>query len=173
MILSMSEQAYLFFIAVLIGFFIGFVYDLLRIFRKVVHHGNIFIHLEDLLYWLFVAFIMFYVMLGKNYGEIRGFSILGNVIGMSVYFVTLSIFVIKVSMAVIEWIRKVLTAVLKILFFPIKICLRLLSFPYRFVRKKLKSFIYVIRKVLQKSKRYARIRTAKTKNNLRIILKKL
>ena len=173
MILSMSEQAYLFFIAVLIGFFIGFVYDILRIFRKVIHHANFFIHLEDLFYWLFVAFIMFYIMLGKNYGEIRGFSILGNIIGMSIYFMTLSIWIIKISITVIEFIKKVLLAIFKIVLYPIKICLRLLSYPYHFVEKRLKIASFATRKVLQKSKRYAKIKSTKTKNNLRIMLKKL
>ena len=173
MILSMSEQAYLFFIAVLIGFFIGFVYDILRIFRKVIPHANFFIHLEDFIYWLVVAFIMFYVMLGKNYGEIRGFSVVGNLIGMSIYFVTLSILVIKVSMTVIDFIKKVVVAILKIIFFPIKLCLKILSYPYYFVLKRLKTILFGIKKLLQKSKRYARIRGIRTKNNLRIMFKKL
>ncbi|MDE6168338.1 MAG: spore cortex biosynthesis protein YabQ, partial [Acetatifactor sp.] len=38
--------------ALLMGIFITFVYDLLRIFRRVVPHKAFFVSLEDLAFWI-------------------------------------------------------------------------------------------------------------------------
>lgn len=162
MILSMSNQAMLFLTAIILGLFVAFVYDILRIFRRTIAHAVIFIHLEDLLYWLFVSFIVFYVMLYKNYGEIRAFLLLGAALGMLFYFLTISRFVIGISMTVIHFFQKVLTATLNLMLFPVKLVIKLFSYPAR-----------ACKKYLKKTKSYAKIKNTKLRNELKIILKKI
>ena len=127
MILSMSDQAWLFLTTVLAGFVIGIVYDAFRIVRKIVSHRYWMVQLEDILYWLSVSLMMFYFMLHRNYGEIRFFSIAGVALGTVIYFCSLSLVVMKVSVAVIRFFQKVILAVADILFAPIRWLLRLIA----------------------------------------------
>lgn len=165
MILSMENQATLFLIAVVTGVFVGFVYDIFRILRKTIKHKNIFVQIEDIIYWLFASFVVFFTMLNKNQGEIRVFSIVGCAIGMCIYFSTLSPFIIKASVTVVEFFKKVFLTTLHIILLPVRFILRLLSFPTAIATKHL-------RKLFSAFKRYARIKQMKIKNNLRIIRKK-
>ena len=49
-----SENEFLLY-SLLTGIFITFVYDLLRIFRRVIPHKLIFVSLEDLAFWIYCA----------------------------------------------------------------------------------------------------------------------
>lgn len=132
--ISIGEQASIFLITVCVGFFIGFVYDLFRIFRKTLKHPNIFIQFEDLLYWVFVSLVMYYILLNKNYGEVRAFSIIGAFIGMIVYFLTLSQIFLPITVKIIEFVKKCITFIVKIVFIPIDFVLKLVQYPYRFFK---------------------------------------
>ncbi|MDR2940066.1 MAG: spore cortex biosynthesis protein YabQ, partial [Clostridiales bacterium] len=85
MILSMYNQAYIFVATIGLGFLSGLIYDAFRIFRVAIKHNNILTQLEDIIYWVFVTFIMFRFVISNNDGEVRGFLIGGMVIGMAVY----------------------------------------------------------------------------------------
>jgi len=108
MILSMQGQAFVFLAAVVTGFACGFVFDLFRVFRKAIRHGTILTQIEDAIFWVLAAFIVFYVMFTLNEGEVRAFSVLGAFLGMVLYFSTISRVIMKVSSKIIEMIKKVL-----------------------------------------------------------------
>ena len=72
-------------ISMLSGCVMVFLYDVLRIFRKLVTHGTIALAIEDMLYWVFSALFIFAMLYRKNDGLIRGFAIGGIVTGMLVY----------------------------------------------------------------------------------------
>ena len=55
-----------------LGILLVLIYDCLRIFRRLVRHGTMWISLEDLLYWIFTAFVIFAMLYQKNDGLIRG-----------------------------------------------------------------------------------------------------
>ena len=47
----------------LCGMFLALLYDLLRLFRRLVRHGNFALAVEDLLYWLACALLVFLLCL--------------------------------------------------------------------------------------------------------------
>ncbi len=173
MILSMSNQAVIFLTTAIIGVVIGFIYDLFRVFRKIVPHNDIFTYLEDAVYWVIVSIIMFYVMLNKNYGEIRFFSIFGAFLGMIIYFYTISRLFMKVSVAVVNFLVKVLKLLFDIIMAPFRLIYKLLYNPIMICKKRIKKVILGGRKVLHKSKNYAKIKKKKAISDIRIILKKV
>lgn len=173
MILSMSNQASLFLTTVIIGFSIGFLYDWIRIFRNIIKHANFVVQIEDVIYWICVSIGMFIIMLNKNYGEIRAFSICGFFLGMVIYFFTLSHLFMHVSMAVVSFIKKVIMITIHIILTPIKLLLKLLSYPYNIIKKSLLKLHSSNKKVLKKYKLYAKIKKNKIFKELKIIMKKV
>ena len=53
-------------VSFVLGILLVLVYDCLRIFRRLVRHGTVWISLEDLGYWVFTAFVIFAMLYQKN-----------------------------------------------------------------------------------------------------------
>ena len=71
--------------ALLMGIFITFVYDILRIFRRVVPHKGFFVSLEDLGFWIYCAAEVFLMMYHESDGNLRWFAVIGAMVGMFLY----------------------------------------------------------------------------------------
>ena len=56
-----------------LGILLVLVYDCLRIFRRLVRHGVVWISLEDLCYWIFTAFVVFAMLYQKRRRDPRVF----------------------------------------------------------------------------------------------------
>lgn len=89
-----NENVFLLY-ALLMGIFITFVYDILRIFRRVVPHGNFLISLEDIGFWIYCAAKVFVLMYHESNGTLRWFAVLGALVGMFVYKKLVSPFFVK------------------------------------------------------------------------------
>lgn len=72
------------------GALVTVVYDGLRIFRRVIAHGNVWIGIEDLFFWIFTAFWSFGVLYRENDGNLRIYTIIAMTLGMIAYHKTLS-----------------------------------------------------------------------------------
>lgn len=173
LILSMSEQAILFLTTIVLGSIIGFCYDFIRIFRFKIYHPNFLINIEDFIYWILATGFVFFIMLNRNYGEIRFFTILGVFLGMILYFCTISLLFLKVAEAVIEFIRKIIVILYKIISAPFILIFKILIIPYKVIKKIIVKLYKKEKKVLKKFQMYVRIKRQKTLNRIKIILKKM
>ena len=97
---AISEQAASLGVSILIGGALFLLYDIFRIFRRVVPHGNFWIGVEDFFYWLCCTAVVFVMLYRENDGLVRGFSIGGIMIGMLLYYFLLSRFVIRINVMV-------------------------------------------------------------------------
>jgi spore cortex biosynthesis protein YabQ len=173
MILSMSEQAQFFVLTVLLGAAVGIVYDCFRIIRLAFRHPDFLTQIEDLIYWLVSTLIIFYVILHRNNGEVRIYALLGVLLGMIIYFCTLSRLIMKISVTIINLVKKIIHFLITIVLFPFKLILKLLGYPARAIKKWTLKEASSGKKVLQKSGRYAKIRAGKVKEELYIIRRKV
>lgn len=169
MILSMSEQAWLFLSTVVIGFFIGFLYDIFRVLRRTVPHRAFVVQIEDVLYWGCASVLMFYFMLFRNYGEIRFFSIVGAVVGVVLYFCSLSRVFMSAAVAFIEFMKKVVATAVRILLGPVRLLIRLLT-P---LAKQMLRLARSSRGKLQYIKRAKSAKARKIRRNIHVMLKKV
>ena len=158
MILSMSGQAVIFLATVASGFCIGFAFDCLRALRRAIPHPDFLTQIEDIIFWIAAALIMFYVMLNLNYGEIRFYSIMGAALGMILYFASLSRLVMALSMAIINLIRKIIHALINILLAPFRLLRKIMRKPCAFCARKSKNALNNAIKVLKKNFAYGKIR---------------
>ena len=91
--------------AILWGFKLAFVYDAFLIFRNVIRHKNIFIHIEDFIYWIFCAFFVFDSLYEIGDGYIRWYIALGVGIGMLFYKLTISCWLVKIISSLLNMIK--------------------------------------------------------------------
>lgn len=68
------------------GVLIAFLYDLFRLKRRIVRTKPVLVHIEDILYWLCAAIILFLSSYILSSGETRVYFYAGSFIGGLVYF---------------------------------------------------------------------------------------
>lgn len=143
--------------AFLLGIFITFIYDILRIFRRVVSHNSFFVSLEDMLFWIYCGGEVFLMMYHESDGTLRWFAVGGALFGMFLYKKFISRFLVKYVSLVLN---KLLGAAGKVLAW--------LCRPLRFAgRKTGKTF----RKIGGKGRRLLSRGAHAVKNRLTIFLK--
>lgn len=112
---AIGSEAIFFLIAVLCGMGLVLVYDFFRIFRRIMAHGNIWIGIEDVCYWIFCTIVVFLLLYEKNDGMMRGFAFVGILLGGISYHFLFSPFVVKICVLVfgtiLRFLRKVLGVV--------------------------------------------------------------
>lgn len=78
-------EAELAFHSFLLGLVLMISYDLLRLFRLLVPHGNFWIGIEDFIYWLYCAIMTFALLFKENSGILRGYVIVCVFLAMYLY----------------------------------------------------------------------------------------
>lgn len=140
---SILKEADILLKALATGAVLILVYDFLRIIRRLVPHGTVWIAIEDILFWVGSAVAVFAMLCQENDGYLRGFSIGGVVLGMILYSVTLSPLVVKESVFLLE-------KILYLLFRPLVCFFKLLKKPVRFMGKKSRKIGRFLKKQLKK-----------------------
>ena len=102
-----GNQAYLFVTFTLVGIIIGALFDAFRILRKTFKTKDLVTYIEDVVFWILTGIIIIYAMYKFCDGQLRFFMIMGIVIGTTIYMLTLSKYVIKISVFLINIIKKI------------------------------------------------------------------
>lgn len=108
-------QGNMFVISLLLGAGMGFVYDWLRCLRRMIVHNNVFIALEDIIFWLFWTYFIIDSIHQYNYGSLRGYVFLGIAVGAVLYLTTISCLLMFVISNILYVTKKHLKKVKKML----------------------------------------------------------
>lgn len=116
----LAEESAILLYAGVLGLELGLVYDFFRIIRRVWRCGFFVTACMDLTFWLFAAGRTFYIMHTRSNGTLRWFAVLGVLVVLflymkwfSRYIVKIGVFVLRQVKALLGWMKKLLTSVLK------------------------------------------------------------
>ena len=93
--ISVSHQVFIFFAMVICGVACGIVFDLFRGIRYRRKTSSGVVAVQDILFWLSEVVLVYLVAYALNYAGVRAFELVALVIGSSVYFMTVSPYVIS------------------------------------------------------------------------------
>ena len=133
-----ANQAYLFIIFSITGIFITLIFDIFRIKRKVFKTSNIVTYIEDLIFWIITVIIILFMVWTFNDGEIRVYMILGLIIGMLIYLLTLSDIITKIGIILLKSLKKTISYIFSPL---ILICNKLYNNIKKIIEKNVKKII--------------------------------
>ncbi len=145
---GVAEQTRLFLLSVGFGFLLGIFYDLFRTVRLIILDSRAFVLFMDLLYSVFCTFLNFCFILAFDYGEVRIYTVLGEILGWLIYYFSFGAIAIRVSRAISRAAKRIVLLILK---------------PFIFIKRKIKRSVYIILKILKKLFRKS---TKKTKFSL-------
>lgn len=106
--------------SVLMGLVITFVYDWIRVLRRLFKHGAVLTSFEDIVFWLVCGLSVFYMLYRENNGTLRWFAVAGAMIGMLLYKMIVRDTFINIMSTCLHKIMWLVFRVLQIVLKPLK-----------------------------------------------------
>ncbi len=120
----MASQIQIFLFALLFGVVLGLFYDVFRVLRLVFECSKKQIFIQDIIYLVTSGFLTFTFILAVNSGEIRFYMIAGEIIGWCTYYLTVGELVVRLTMTIISFCKKVAAKSRKWIVIPISNCIK-------------------------------------------------
>jgi len=98
-----------------LGFFMGVTYDIVRCFRRLISHNNLFISIEDIIFWCSWTLLIIDKIITYNSGALRGYVFLGLFLGGILYLCTISCIMMPIITRMLYFVRKCLKKLNKML----------------------------------------------------------
>lgn len=115
-----ENQFFLFLIFIVNGILIGILFDFFRILRKSFKTNDFFTYLEDIIFWIITGIILLYSIFTFNNGEIRFFMFIGVLVGIILYILSISSFIIKINVTILTFFKNIIIKIFNCIIFPIK-----------------------------------------------------
>ncbi len=165
---SVSVESVFFLVSLGCGAMTAFFFDLFRISRRIKKTPDVVVGIEDILFAVAAALILFFGAYLKNSGEIRWHGFIGFLCGGGIYAVTVKNRFLRLGTFLVELIIKLVLKLLQLILFPIVLVFRLLKKPVSVVAW------YTGRKLrkMKKAVRRSGERTSIRMKNVRHILKR-
>lgn len=109
-----QNQVYVFLWSIFTGALLAFIFDLFRVVRRRGKSSVLIVCIQDVLYFLIVAFIIIMSSFITNDGELRGYMFFGYALGIMFYLLLFSKLVVKVLSLVFDMLGKAIDKCLTI-----------------------------------------------------------
>ena len=147
-----TNQAYLFLIFVINGVIIGILFDFFRILRKSFKTPDFVTYIEDVIFWILTGLLTLYSIFVFNNGEIRFFMFLGIFIGIALYMLLCSTYIIKFSVFIINKTKKIILKIFNIIAYPINLIYKILKKVFINVKNMTQKTTKIINKTIKNTK---------------------
>lgn len=126
--IDVSFQIITFLISLLLGGCFCIVYDVVRVLHKFYANGFIEVLVIDIMYWIIITVVSFCFLVIRCHGIVRGYVLLGCLLGFLLVRLTISKYLIKFFSIIFNIIRKFLSIIKTIIY-------AILSFVEKFSKK--------------------------------------
>lgn len=120
-------QLYSFIIYIASGIIIGIFFDIFRILRRSFKTPDIATYIEDILFWLCSAIFLLFILFKFNDGEIRSYTVIGLLLGVLIYMLTISKYFIKLNVKILAFFKKIIKKIINIILIPIKVIFNIIK----------------------------------------------
>ena len=105
------NQLYTLFVFILSGAVIGILFDLFRILRKSFKTPDIITYIEDILFWILTGLFLLYIIFKYSFGQLRIYMFVSLIIGIVIYFLTISKYFIKLNVKIVKFLNIIMTKI--------------------------------------------------------------
>ena len=151
------EQLISFIYFVIVGVVLSIIFDIFRILRRTIKTSDIVTNIQDILFCIITGMIILFSIFYFNNGELRLYVFLGVFIGITLYMIFISKYFIKINVAIINFIKKIIFFILKPFIFLLNFTKKLIFNPISFIIINVKGFtlknLQKFKKVTKKDKK--------------------
>ena len=124
---TIKVQFYIFLTSLYGGLIAGLAYDIYRITRHFSKPKKIATTIEDLIFWIGISLIFFYILNKSNWAELRGYIFLGFFAGGYIYLKVLSKIFFPFLIKIFNGLDLLFKGVIKAIVLPFKYINRILA----------------------------------------------
>ncbi|NLY77899.1 MAG: spore cortex biosynthesis protein YabQ [Tissierellia bacterium] len=128
-------EFYIFLNSIYAGLITGIIYDWYRVIRYYFKPKGFATLIEDLLFWIGVGLIFFYIINKSNWGQLRAYIFIGYFLGGLLYLKLLSKVLFPFFIRIFNRLRLVIKGIVYILKFPFVRVRKILSPAAKRIRK--------------------------------------
>ena len=151
--ITVARETRLFFCSLVLGAGLSVGYDFLLVLRLQTKHRSAAVSLEDFLYFLFCAAVTFGFVLKSNRGSVRGYLLVGQLLGWLCWHLTLGEWMVRLADAVVSLVRRLIAWCIRVVLFPLRLLLQPVWRVFgRFWRRFRRDSKKVLEKVVEKGK---------------------
>lgn len=143
--ITVARETQLFLYSLLVGAGLSLLYDLLRVLRLQMRHRPLAVTLEDVAYFLVCAMVTLGFVLKDNSGQVRGYILVGELIGWVVWHLSLGSVMVHAASAIASVLRRLCRIVLFPLYCICKLVWKIVNSLRAMVKK-------ILKKMIQKKK---------------------
>lgn len=151
---SLALELHIFLTSIYGGIIGGLVYDLYRAIRYHYKFSKFVTYIQDFLFWVCMTYIFFSILVKINWGEIRGYIILGFIIGLVMYMITFNKFIYPLALKLVGLLKGIVGHIID-----------LILWPFKYIKKKtypgLKKFRKLPIEIVRQGKKYRKIISSK------------
>ena len=155
---DVSEQTAVFLASIASGIIIGIMYDAESALRRGFKTGSAAAFVLDCLFWCMAVIIFFCAIYLTCGGQVHWYAPVGSILGLALYMIALSRYILPPLSAVAALCRKVFMQILRRILFPIvkilKTVAKIFSPIRKFVKNQLKKQQNFVQKNLEKVRRF-------------------
>ncbi|MDI3477123.1 MAG: hypothetical protein PWQ59_648 [Thermoanaerobacterium sp.] len=135
MVMNVQSQLYSFLVMLYGGMIIAILYDVYKVIRIILKPNRLATDIGDIIFWILGTIVFIFFLYISNYAEIRFYSFLGFLIGILLYNILLSPFVIKLLLLVYRIAKNIFIKAYKIVAYPFIAVYNMLIVPIRYFSK--------------------------------------
>lgn len=148
------EQLINFIYFIITGMILSIVFDIFRILRRSFKTSDIVTNIEDVIFGIIIGIIILSSIFLFNNGELRLYIFIGIGVGIIFYMLFISKYFIKLNVAIINFVKKLIILITKPFIILLKFIKKLFFKPISFVIINIKLLFY---KVFMKCKKTTKI----------------
>lgn len=118
--------------SVFLGIILAFIYDIIRVTRRVKKTPDGAVNFEDILYVIVSGCLLLYAAFNKNNGQLRWHGFLGTFSGILLYYIILGNHMVNITVAVWECLLKIVLWIVKIALYPVKLIYKILEKTFQY-----------------------------------------
>lgn len=151
---SLVLELHIFLTSIYGGIIGGLVYDIYRSIRYNYKLSKFITYIQDFLFWIAMTYIFCSILIRINWGEIRGYIILGFIIGIIIYIITFSKFIYPIAIKLVGFTKNIIGNIVNLI-----LC------PFKYIKKRtyptLNKFRKIPIEIVRQGKRYRKIIASK------------
>lgn len=148
------EQLTIFLYFIITGMILSIIFDIFRILRKSFKTSDIITNIEDVIFGIITGIIILISIFIFNNGELRLYTFIGITIGIVIYMLFISKYFIKLNVAIINIIKKIIILTTKPFIILFKYIKKLFFKPISFIFINIK---LLFKKIFDKFKKNTKI----------------
>lgn len=133
--MNIETEAIIFLIFIIIGILTSIMFDFFRILRKTFKTPDFVTHIEDILFGIITWFLLIYSLIFLNNGNLRLYIIVGIILGIILYFLLFSKYIVCISVKILQTIKFIISKVFGIVCYPVMIILKNIKKCFKITKK--------------------------------------